>query len=218
MVSHLGNCLDQSWRRLLRAEQMLEVRCSMEREKKGQQDSLARKRRLVRPQTSGGAYYGGILNNRNDPKRCLKRPSLNLSKSPSGRGMDVLSKSPHSPSPFLESSLLSRSYHHEPTRPTSQPPSSLLYPHFSSPKPSLPVNPSRKRANSRGYKTSSACDFSLWSAVAIYMNSGKQGLRTSCPDKLFEREAMRGKRKEVRAVVNMPVFKWIEGGEEEQPL
>ena len=193
---------------------MLEVRCGMEREKEGQHYSLTRKRRPVRPQTSGGAYYGGILNNRNDPKRCLKRPSLNLSKSPSGRGMDVLSKSPQTSSPFLESSNLSRSYHHESTRPTSQPPSSLLYPHFASPKPSLPVNPSRKRANSRGYKTS--CDFSLWSAVAIYMNSG-QGLRTSCPGKLFGREVRtRGRKKEVRAVVNMPVFKWIEDGEEEQ--
>lgn len=190
----------------------------MEREKEGQHYGLTRKRRPVRPQTSGGAYYGGILNNRNDPKRYVKRPSLNLSKSPSSRGMDILSKSPQTPSPFLESSLLSRSYHHESARPTSQPPSSLLYPHFSSPKPSFPANPSRKRANSRDYKTSSACDFSLWSAVAIYMNSGKTGLRTSCPGKLFEREGIRvrGRKKEVRAVVNMPVFKWIESGEEEQ--
>lgn len=195
MVSHLGSSLDQSWKGLLRAEHRLETRYGTDRVARLHGYSLTRKRQVKRPQTSGGVYFGGILNNRNDPGRPSKRPSLNLSKSPSGQA-DSLFKPLHSPA-LLDSAFF-QSYHS--TRPTSQPPSR---------KP-------RKRAIPGNYKGSSACDFSLWTAVAIYMRSSQKGMRTSCPEKLLGRGGKtEGGKKEIRAVVNMPVFKWMETGEEE---
>ena len=200
MASHLGSSLDQSWKGLLRAEHRLESGYGVDRVRGLRGYSETRKSRPKRPQTSGGVYFGGILNNRNDPGRTSKRPSLELVKSPSIHA-DSLFKSPNSPA--LLDSVFYQSYHS--TRPTSQP---------------LSRKP-RKRAVPADYKGRSACDFSLWTAVAIYTRSGQKGLRVSCPEKLLERRGVRrikleqGKKKEIRAVVNMPVFKWMETGEDE---
>lgn len=221
MVSHLGSSLDQSWRGLLRTEHVLEVCYGSTRNSHSQRRDFLRKQRPSRPQTSGGAYYGGILNNRNDPGPSSKRPSIDFSKSPTSQVTDTLQKFPPSPRSLLDANFLTHSYNPDTSHSTSQPPVPHFYPRFPTPKPShSPIRSSLKAPNRKHSRPPTTNDFSLWTAVVMYLNPGKPRMRSSCPSKLFENEEIRrrevakskGKRKkEVKAVVNLPVFKWAAG-------
>ena len=100
MASHLATSLDHSWRNLMHVERVSTT--YLDSSSHGKHMSLRKKTRVTRPIT----YFGGILNNRNDPTRLLTGPRPRRRKSLHKDSAETLDSE-------IDSVLLSRSWYRE---------------------------------------------------------------------------------------------------------